>query len=84
MVGDLGLRFRLCVCVCVCVCVRVFSSLQSLQALQNTKMLAAYASMDERVRPLGYAVKHMAKVMGTPISVFMTRGPTVAIPIRLA
>lgn len=33
-----------------------------IQALRNTRMLAAYARIDERVQLLGYAIKHMAKV----------------------
>ena len=33
-----------------------------LKALRNTKLIAAYAFFDERVRLLGYAVKHFAKV----------------------
>lgn len=32
------------------------------QALQNTRMLATYASIDSRVSQLGYAIKHLAKV----------------------
>ena len=37
-------------------------SLENCLALQNTKMLSTYCSLDERVRPLGYAVKSFAKV----------------------
>ena len=33
-----------------------------LQAVRNTRMLAAYANIDERVQLLGYALKEMAKV----------------------
>ena len=32
------------------------------QAVRNTRMLAAYANIDERVQLLGYALKEMAKV----------------------
>jgi len=37
-------------------------SLENQLALRNTRMLAAYARIDERVQLLGYAIKHMAKV----------------------
>ena len=33
-----------------------------MQALRNTKLIAAYAIFDQRVRLLGYAVKFFAKV----------------------
>lgn len=34
-----------------------------LQALRNTRMLATYSNIDERVKPLGYALKYFAKVL---------------------
>ena len=37
-------------------------NLSSLQALRNTKLIATYASMDDRIRLLGYALKYFAKV----------------------
>ena len=48
--------------ITVCIC--------SLQAMRNTKMLAAYASIDERVRILGYTVKHFAKVRVATCALF--------------
>lgn len=40
------------------------------QALRNTKLIAAYASFDERVRYMGYAIKHFAKVLVHTYNVF--------------
>ena len=37
-------------------------SMENSLALHNTKMLSVYAGVDERVRVLGYAVKHFSKV----------------------
>ena len=41
-----------------------------LQAMRNTKMVAAYASIDERVKILGYAIKHFAKVSAFSLRIF--------------
>uniref|UniRef100_A0A1I8GYL1 RNA uridylyltransferase n=3 Tax=Macrostomum lignano TaxID=282301 RepID=A0A1I8GYL1_9PLAT len=37
-------------------------SLYNLLAVHNTRMLRAYAALDQRVRPLGYAVKTLARL----------------------
>ena len=37
-------------------------SLYNLLAQKNTDLLLTYSRIDERVRPLGYALKHFAKV----------------------
>ena len=42
-------------------------SMVNIQALHNTQLLAAYASIDKRVQVLGYVLKEFAKVI---ISVF--------------
>jgi terminal uridylyltransferase len=36
-------------------------SLENCLALENTRMLASYCNIDDRVRPLGYAIKSFAK-----------------------
>lgn len=42
-------------------------SLYNTLALENTKMLATYAQLDDRVVTLGYAVKVFAKVSGDEV-----------------
>lgn len=41
-----------------------------MQALRNTKMIAAYAYFDNRVRILGYFIKLFAKVIGGSLYLF--------------
>ena len=42
-------------------------SLENTLALHNTRMLALYNWIDERVRPLGFAIKYFAKVRYSPV-----------------
>ena len=42
-------------------------SLENTLALHNTRMLALYNWIDDRVRPLGFAIKYFAKVRYSPV-----------------
>ena len=59
---DISLENRLVRSVGPVLCAPLHVSC-ALQALRNTKLIFAYASLDERVRHLGYAIKHFAKVL---------------------